>query len=570
MMIRDMKSQTTQCLMAVASVLAMFAAGCSDKGKTIEPMVQRGDFGAARGTLMASLQENPENRDYMYERAMLAMAELADGVPESANRTMNEVYKILRTQGINADRTVAAVATFEHVRFWKGEPFEQALMWVYMATQRAMVGEWDNARAAAQESLFYLKSFGEFVGDDASSEELAKTAIEKEQTGASGDYLADGYEPTESTFVLGYLMSGIANQVLSREVSSLEAQAEERFGQVVSIDPSLKPLVDRFQNEPFNTVVMVDYGFGPSKVSYGMDNAFSRFEQRRGWSSDARTLKVSVNGSSTPAVLAVCDVNAMAADLMWNNLEDVRVAKSVLGTALLVGGGVVAVAADSNDARVVGLVLAATGLAMKASARADTTHSRMMPQRSYLVPLMVDDVDSTLEIEVSGDRASRVVLPAVDPPTDRSVQMLYVRLIPTRTPPSWTTAGKVLYANDHFDARIDGDDLPYILGGNCVRTPTAETLDRYQAAGNLTNMTLIDLQNLYRDEGIAWTIEESDFRAGQHVLEGGDSLIAPRPGSVGYLRVFCQPHGAYTPTSDRAKAFWSGGAATEADGSAGR
>ncbi len=544
----------------VVLVVAFFAlVGCNDPGAKIEPLVQRGEFGAARGALIDSLEQDPGNRNYMYERSMLAMSELADGLPESANRTMDEVYRILRTQGINADKTVLAVATFEHVRFWKGEPFEQALLWNYLATQRAMIGEWDNARAAAQESLFHLKSFGEFTGKDSSTESLAKTAIEKEQAGESGDYLRDGYKPTASNFVLGYLMTGVANQVLSRKLGSLESQANDRFDEVVAVDPTLGSLVDRFRHEPFNTVIMVDYGFGPTKVSYGMDDAFAKFEQQRGWRSDAHEVHISVNGSAVLPARAVCDVNVMATDLMWNNMEDVRVAKSILGTGLLVGGGIVAAAGNSNDTRMVGLGMAVVGMAVKASARADVTHSRILPQRTYLVPVMVEEVDSTLEVMVEGDSASRVVLPAVDPPSSElPFQMLYVRLVPLRSPPAWTTAGRVLYGNDHYAGSVSGDDLPYILGGRCVRSPTAETLDRYQAAGHLAGMTLVELQNLYREEGIAWTIPDSDYRAGRHVLEGGNSLIAPRPGSVGYLRVLCKEHERYAPKSDRARMLWSG------------
>jgi len=113
----------------------------------------------------------------------------------------------------------------------------------------------------------------------------------------------------------------------------------------------------------------------------------------------------------------------------------------------------------------------------------------------------------------------------------------------------------VLYSNDGYEGGVAGDELPYILGGTCVRIPTDQTMDRYHRAGNLLDLTASDLRNLYREEGIILSIEDQvDPRkpgaARRHVLEGGDSLVPPKPGSAGFARLFCQPHAPYKPRSE--------------------
>jgi len=107
----------------------------------------------------------------------------------------------------------------------------------------------------------------------------------------------------------------------------------------------------------------------------------------------------------------------------------------------------------------------------------------------------------------------------------------------------------VVYANDAYAGRVEGDDLPYILGGRDASRPTQQALSRYQAAGHLSGMTTVELENLYREEGIKLTEEDLGGRPHVHVLEGGDSLVPPLAGTAGYARVFCQEHGPYAPRS---------------------
>ena len=148
-----------------------------------------GEYGAARDRLVArgSLTTGRETTSNLLDRVRLLVVDLADGQAAAAEENANAVYEILRTQGINADRTVASVVLGDGVRYWKGEPFEQALAFTYVALQKAMIGDWGNARAAAEGSLFLLRDFGE----NASGRRRSET----ERAASCGEQYLDSYRP---------------------------------------------------------------------------------------------------------------------------------------------------------------------------------------------------------------------------------------------------------------------------------------------------------------------------------------------------------------------------------------
>src|SRR6185295_15400355 len=82
------------------------------------------NYGAARVRLQKDLTDNRSDRDYILSRERLLIATLADGQPAAAEEISNQTFQLLRTQGLNADRTVASVVLTEGVKIWKGEPFE--------------------------------------------------------------------------------------------------------------------------------------------------------------------------------------------------------------------------------------------------------------------------------------------------------------------------------------------------------------------------------------------------------------------------------------------------------------
>lgn len=522
--------------------------------------IEAGNFGAARVRLQEALSTDPSDRDYILSRMRLQIATLADGDPHAAEEISNEAYRMLRVQGLNADRTVASVVLNEGVKIWKGEPFEQAMSYSYIAIQKGMLGEWDNMRAAAQSSLFLLKDFGdnEKTGRKLSTEEIARRAAEKDQQNKGGDaYLDHGYTPIKTDFELGYVLTGVASLALGRR-----DEASDNLNTATQFNAAVAPLRDALLAGGYNTIFVVDYGRGPAKVAYGDDGALARFEPRG--ASDGRALSYSVATSGAEegtAFSAVTDVNRLAQSHLWNNLEDVRAAKSSIGSLLLLGGAATAISANQNnrDARanqqIIGASLAAAGLLLKATSQADTRHLELLPQRTYIVPVNITARESVVTLQVQGDPGSRMVLPAVSPPgAGESLQLKYVRLAGGRGgAPAWASLGQALYANDASDARVTGDELPYILGGRCVRVPSNETMERYHRAGNLTNMTPSDLENLYREEGITLRWEDNVGKSKKHILEGGDTLVAPEPGSAGFARLFGQMHPAYRPRSKAVK-----------------
>ncbi|GJQ30600.1 MAG: hypothetical protein HBSAPP03_24840 [Phycisphaerae bacterium] len=543
----------------VLLMLCVCVTACASRDRIdrrIEAAALAGDYGQAREAIQKHLNDDPSDKSYLLDRLRLLILTLADGQPDAAELPANDLYALLRTQGLNADKTVASVVFNERVKVWKGEPFEQALAYTYIGVQKAMRGEWDNARAAAQSSLFLLRDFGDNErGGRMTAEDLARRAVEAERAGKNPDAVIDrGYAPVGTNYTLGYLLNAVANAALGRR-----DEAQDNLAQARRIDPSLGPLCDVLAAGDYNTVLVVDYGRGPVKQAFGEDGALARFVPITPSTNEPlRAAVVSPGGARTTLLEGVppgLDVNPMARDLMWNSLESVRETKSALGTLMVVGGVVVATTPqgkdESDEARrnraLIGAGVAVLGALLKASASADTRHCEFFPQRTYLVPLLIEAPMSTIELAVGSERMS---LFGFDPPSASAVQMRYVRLQGT---PGWgasaITSNGLIYANDRYPWRVPGDDLPYLFGGRCVRTPSAEVMAQYHEAGNLTWMTSSDLANLYREEGITFTIEEQHGKSRRHILEGGDSLVCPLPGTAGYQRLFARPHAPYEPRS---------------------
>lgn len=516
-----------------------------------------GEYGAARTRLFARTQGSIRSSDNLLDRVRLLLVDLADGQPRAAETNANQIYETLRTQGINADRTVASVVFGEGVRFWKGEPFEQALAYTYIAMQKAMIGDWGNARAAAEGSLFLLRDFGQNAqGRRLSQEEIARRAADR------GDQYLESYQTRDSDFALGYFLSGVS----SLAIGDAEG-AGERLAQAVALQPDLADAVEAIQSGRANTILVVDFGLAPTKIATGPSGAISAYEVNT-WS-DRSSLSVSVDGQAAGSFPIAADVNAMAADHSWRNLEDVRVAKAVIGQGLIVSGAVVAGASDDQDTQLVGLAMILAGIAASATASADTRHNELLPQRVYVAAVQVDEPDTALRLDVRGRDSSPMTLLGVDPPADR-FQLRYIRMNAPGAAPAWATSRNIYFASDSYDgpvamissrtepdAKLDQGsttisplaDLPYILGGQDLSTPTHAALARYQHAGYLPNYTLADLTNLYRAEQITLTPEDQMGMAGRHILEGGSSLVAPLPGTAGFARLFQVPRPAYRPRS---------------------
>ncbi|MEM1211187.1 MAG: hypothetical protein AAGI68_02710 [Planctomycetota bacterium] len=414
----------------VALIAALLLAGChAPRLATPTDQVLTGQYSEAAEFVRRQVVDDKGSRRYVLTRMRVGVMELAAGEPERAEGSLAEVYDLLRTQGINDDKTVATVVVNEGVRVWKGEPFEQALAMTYFGLTEGVLGSWDNVRAAAQSSLFYLRDFGQSepsryrqrarvagsvgvgvgVGGGRSgvrvgsvtSLDLVKRAARAEERGEP-DYLDNGYVAEASNFTLGYLLHGIASQQLGRD-----DEARDFLDRAVWLNPALGPLRDRLWNEPYNAVLVASYGLAPRKQAYGPSGALARFVPVFG-STPAR-LRVEVDGKRQDESHVVTDVNRLAVDHRWNNLEDLRLAKATLGRAGILVGSVVAsrgFSRNNDTAGLVGLGILALGAYMEYQAQANTDYCDVFPQRFYVVPLWLDPEDgaasggSTVELQV--------------------------------------------------------------------------------------------------------------------------------------------------------------------------
>ena len=537
-------------LAPLAALLITLAGSLGGCASALDPKLTQavavGRYGGAREKLQDDVRKggNLGDYDYILNRSRLLMLTLADGQPDAAEEVANQTFSFLRTQGLNADRTIRSTIISDGVRIWKGEPFEQAMAYTAIAIQKAQRNEWDNARAAAQASLFLLKDFNEGEGKRImSSTELAQRAANKEKVGVNSDaYLDNGYAAVKTNFALGYILAGASSKALGRD-----DEASDYLREAANVEPALAELTDAIRSGRFNTLVVIDEGRGPTKVASGLDGAIAEW-MSVGRSAPAVTMWTQAEASRVSAPRTI-DVAELARDHRWNNLEDVRRAKSLIGNALLVGGAAVAIGAEDDEAKLVGAGAALAGLLLKASSKADTRHNEFLPRATYVGVLDVTAPDTTIGVQVDNRPETRLMLPSIAPPREgQRMQLLYARIPPAGAP--WASSGQVIYANDRTTADIPGDDLPYIMGGRCVRTPSAATIARYHAKGRLKNMTAVELENLYREEGIALAVEDQRGESRKHILEGGTSLVCPLAGSTGYARLFCQTHQPYQPKSE--------------------
>ncbi len=173
-----------------------------------------------------------------------------------------------------------------------------------------------------------------------------------------------------------------------------------------------------------------------------------------------------------------------------------------------------------------------------------------MPQRTYIVPLNVSSTSKRVTLMVENQPQTKLVLTGINPPDRQSgCAMRYIRLSSSQSAAaSWAESGQIFYSNRYYLSAGERN-YPYIFGGDCVRAPTEQTLASYHESGYLNDITLDQLQEYYRLEGIDW--DNQAIAAGTlHVLEGGTSLACPLPGTAGFARLFGQGHVPYEPKSD--------------------
>ncbi len=535
-----------QCgLAGTAGAVLSAVVGCSSHERNYEAIAgyYGYDFTAAREALRHDATHNDTN--VLLNNVRLGLAALADGDPGEARQALGRSFDLLSTAGLNADRTTAAILIDEGVKIWKGEPFEQALSYYWVAALYATLGEWDNVRAASANALFRLTDFG--------AEQTARTMTR--HAAADSEYLETGYTATDTNFALGFLMEAIGSDL------SGAAGADDQLDAALAIDRNLASIVSTLRSGAYDTLLLVDYGKGPTKVAYGPDDALARFVPQQRYHGE---LVVShgghdghddvVMGSFPP----VCDVNRMAVDHRWNNLENIRTAKSAIGNLLLTGGAITlahGAGHDSAGTAIAGAVLMLVGALARSGAHADTRYLEFAPQTIYLMPLLLEN-RGDLRVGVEGDPGSTLVLPDFRPGRTGAPETVYLRLHgPDSADPLWMASTSPLYGNDR--AGVLHGDRPWILGGLDVSTPSPRALESYQLSGYLPGFSTDDLVDLYRAEdiviGSGAVDPATNQRSWRHVLEGGRALFTPQPWSMGYKRLMYSPHARYKPRSSRVR-----------------
>jgi tetratricopeptide (TPR) repeat protein len=230
----------------------------------------------------------------------------------------------------------------------------------YLGLVYYMRHEYNNARAAFENSLFKLRDYGE------------------------GKEKADEYRMVESNFALAYLMLGRCWQRLGDE-----EKARTNFDRAVQLRPYLAPVADPERNRRSNLLLVVDFGHAPQKVT-NYDGAIVGFAPTPREAGPIPPPLVLIDGR--PANLAGAgrppvDLLALAQDRRWQDIDTIRTIKTTVGTGLIGVGAYEGLRSRNRSNQLAGLAMVGAGLLLKASSQADVRQWEMLPRTTFLLPL---------------------------------------------------------------------------------------------------------------------------------------------------------------------------------------
>jgi tetratricopeptide (TPR) repeat protein len=350
----------------VCGLLLLVGCGTTKEVKQANRGVEdyfNGDFPRAMAMLEPVARNTDEN--YVLNNLRLGSAALtAYDLPE-AEAAFLRAWEVINAGGVNSGgRSVAAVWIDEKLKIWKGEPYERALASFYLGLTYYMQRDYNNARASFENSLFKLRDYA----DD-------KRRVD--------------YSEQESTFALAYVMLGRCWQKLDREDLAAEA-----FGDAARLQPRLRGLADSAKHAEANVLLVVDFGFGPRKVT-DYDGSIVGFAPAPASARRLPLPRVIVNDAEYPlgnAAEPTIDTVMMAADRRWQSIDTIRTVKTTVGTGLIAGGaGYGLYKAGRGDFRgedaavVAGLI--AAGAILKATSTADVRQWEMAPRTVFVLPL---------------------------------------------------------------------------------------------------------------------------------------------------------------------------------------
>jgi len=105
--------------------------------------------------------------------------------------------------------------------------------------------------------------------------------------------------------------------------------------------------------------------------------------------------------------------------------------------------------------------------------------------------------------------------------------------------PKPAVAPEIVHCFDAVGHRADAK--PWLLGGTCCCTPSAEVLADWQRHGYLADKTAQDVIDMYGRKGIYLAVDHQDCNNaceyGPHVVKGGRCMVPPTPGTENYEQV---------------------------------
>ena len=355
----------------VVAVMFGLLGGCQSTPKDIQIAVdlyKAGNYHQSMLRLQPKAVEKSE--DFVLNNCRLGSSAIAAGQLDVAENAFMEAYTIMNSVKVNdGGRKMASTLLMENFKVWKGEPFERAMAHYYLGILNLKKGDYENARAAFQNSLFKLRDYAE--------EEKADKKAE-----------GDKYKEFESNFSLGYLGMGYC-YIKTNEPDLAEAQ----FKRALELDPNLSGIIKRLKDKRTNAILFVDFGVGPEKAGKGWYNEESVYGPTPGEAGPVPQIQVGVNGkpATDPTMsYSTTDTYAMAQDKKWMDIDTIRKTKAAIGTgAMAVGTGVAAYGIQSGDSNVAlaGLGIALVGAAISASSQADLRYWETLPRAVYMVPL---------------------------------------------------------------------------------------------------------------------------------------------------------------------------------------
>jgi tetratricopeptide (TPR) repeat protein len=364
-----------------------------------------GDYPQAAAALKPDTTK--KNEDFVLNNCRYGSCALAAGDLPGAENAFMSAYEVINSVNTHdGGRTLGATVVFEGIKVWKGQPFERAMAHYYLGLVYLLQHDYENARAAFQNSLFKLR---ENAGKD--------------------DY--DHLRSEESNFALGYFGLGFCYSRLPGK-SDL---AEANYTQAVKLDPQLAPLVQQVHQPGVNTLIFIDAGQGPRRYPKGWYNEESVFYPTPAEVGPIAPAVAYLDGKpiNSPNVkCSLVDTLAMAQQTRWQDMDTLRKAKAVAGTALMAGGaGAAAYGEHKRDKTMewAGLGAIVAGAALSASSQADLRYWEMLPRTVYIIPASLPPGAHTLGV-VAGQSQSpplNLTIPPAAPGANNDT-ILYFRL----------------------------------------------------------------------------------------------------------------------------------------------